>query len=270
MIQDQSSPEQSHLAGPPKFLERAGKAKLAYHYTAPENENTPTILFCPGFRSDMEGTKALFLENLARQNGFGFLRFDYSGHGQSGGDFKDGTIGSWFQDTLDLVKNVTEGPLIIIGSSMGGWIALLSALNLKDRVKAVIGIAAAPDFTKDMYHNHLDDSMRAQMQKEGFTELPNEYSDEPYIITRNLIEDGEKHCLLHKTIDLDIPVCLIQGMQDHAVEWKHAHRIRKAMKDPENTTVVMIEDGDHSLSRDSDLQILEKAVLEAVKSGKNF
>ncbi len=243
-------------------LIRKNKPDLAYIKTEGQ---APTVIFLPGYKSDMEGTKATYLESRCKDKGQGFLRFDYAGHGVSGGDFKDGTIGSWTQDALDMIDSVTDGDLILIGSSMGGWIALLAALKRPERVKGLIGIAAAPDFTEGLYTREFNDEQRQTIDEQGFIEIPNEYSDEPYIFTKALIEDGRDHLLLEKGIDLCIPVRLIQGMKDADVEWQTAHRIKNAIEETAaqpDCDVLLIEDGDHRLSRPQDLDMIEKKLEE--------
>ena len=221
---------------------------------------SPTIVFLGGYRSDMDGTKALYLEQLAKEQGYGFLRFDYGGHGVSGGAFKDGTIGSWTEDALFMIDHQTQGDLILAGSSMGGWIALLCALKRPERVKALLGIAAAPDFTL-WIEEELTAQHRAELAEKGYFEEPNEYSDEPYLFTAALLEDGRKQALLGGEIALDIPVRLAQGMKDTDVPWQTAHRIKNAItgKDVE---VLLVETADHRFSRPEDLELLGRTVLD--------
>ncbi len=220
----------------------------------------PGVVFMGGYRSDMEGTKALFLEEECRARGQSYIRFDYGGHGQSGGAFKDGTIGAWLDDALAVIDQLTSGPLILAGSSMGGWISLLCALARPGRIKGVIGLAAAPDFTREVKEK-MTDGHRAQMAAKGYFEEPNDYSDEPYIFTQKLLEDGERHCLLDRAVDLAIPVRLIQGKQDADVPWQKAERIRDALTAPD-TEVILIETGDHRLSRPEDLGVLAQVLAD--------
>lgn len=219
----------------------------------------PSVMFLGGYRSDMAGAKALYLEEQCSARGQAYIRFDYSGHGVSGGDFKGGTIGSWMGDALQVIDELTEGPLILVGSSMGGWIALLCALR-RERVKGVIGLAAAPDFTREVAAQMTADH-KAQMQQKGYFEEPNDYSPEPYIFTQKLIQDGEQYCLLDKPITLSIPVRLIQGMQDADVEWQKAHRIKNAIAGAD-TEVFLIGSGDHRLSRPEDLAVIGEQVVQ--------
>lgn len=242
------------------FLKREGAPDIAYIRTKGENDALPTVVFLTGFRSDMMGTKAEFLASSCAERGQSFLRFDYRGHGQSGGAFEDGTIGLWLSDALAAIDALTTGPVVLVGSSMGGWIALLAALARKERVCGLIGLAAAPDFTRDI-PNRMSEEQKAQMAAEGFISLPNDYDDRPYIIARTLLEEGENHCLLHAPVAIDCPVRLIQGMKDAEVPWQTAHRICNAITG-EDKKVYLREEGDHRLSTEDDLVLLEKLVVE--------
>lgn len=253
-----------------QYLERAGKPKLAYHYTLASNQDgdLPTIIFMGGFKSDMNGTKANFLENQCKERGHAFLRFDYSGHGLSEGRFEECTISVWKQDALDMFDHIKPEKAILIGSSMGGWISLLLGLERMQRVSAIIGIAAAPDFTNDLWFNRLNHEQRERVEQTGSIEVPNDYSPEPYIFTKALFDDGRTHFLLEKQQKLNIPVTLIQGMQDPDVPWETTARIQNAFPDAD-IDVVLIEDGDHSLSRPEDLEILDKELMALVMRNEN-
>jgi len=215
----------------------------------------PTIVFFPGFMSDMEGSKALAMEDFCRQRGQAFVRFDYSGHGKSSGKFTDGTIGAWKEDALAIVDQLTEGPLVLVGSSMGGWIGLLVALARKDRVKAYVGLAAAPDFTREICWDLYSDEVKETLQQDGVYYEACDYGDDPYAITMNLIEEGDQHLLLKKTIPLDCPVRLIQGMKDPDVPYKTAERIAENLTS-EDVVITYVKNGDHRLSGESDLKRL--------------
>lgn len=228
-------------------------------YIKAEGES-PTVIFLAGYRSDMEGTKAVYLEEQCRMRGQGFIRFDYEGHGHSGGDFAKGTLSLWTEDTLDVIDHLTQGPLVLVGSSMGGWISLLCAIQRPERVGALIGLAAAPDFTLEI-EARLTNEHRQSLKDQGYFEEPNDYSDEPYMFTRALLEDGRKNCLLGGSINLDIPVRLIQGMWDTDVEWQKAYRIKNAITGG-NTEVFLVEEGDHRLSRPEDLRLIDRTVVE--------
>ncbi|PJB70298.1 MAG: alpha/beta hydrolase [Alphaproteobacteria bacterium CG_4_9_14_3_um_filter_47_13] len=219
-------------------------------------------MFCGGFKSDMEGTKAQFLEQECRSRGQGFIRFDYSGHGASDGAFEDGTIGLWKDDALAILDELTQGAVILAGSSMGGWIALLLARERPARIKGIIGIAAAPDFTKDIYESDFDNKMKETLAKDGFIDIPSEYSEQPYRISKALIEDGARHCLLDRPLALDMPIRLLQGMKDQDVPWQKAYRIKNALLDESRAEVILVESGDHRLSRPEDLVLLAQQVQD--------
>ena len=237
------------------LLQRNFGVNLAYHAIDGAN---PAIMFLGGFMSDMTGTKATALETHCRDHKRAFVKFDYRGHGSSDGRFQDGTIGLWLEDSLSIIDEVMGGPLILVGSSMGGWLALLAALARPDRVKGVIGLAAAPDFTNDIW-NELSEAQKREMKTRGFIEQPSDYSDEPYIITRDLIEDGASHCLLNAPMSLRCPVRLIQGMQDTDVSWTTALRIVERLES-DDVTVTLVKSGDHRLSEPADLERLMETV----------
>jgi len=196
--------------------------------------------------SDMEGTKALALEKAMTSLHRSYTRFDYMGHGRSTGSFTDGTISRWTDDALAILDNCTAGPQIIVGSSMGGWIGLRMALLRPERIAGFVGIAAAPDFTARMWED-MPPEGRAAIEKDGFWAEPSEYSDEPYIITRKLLDDGPRNYLLNGPIDVTCPVHLLQGMQDDSVPWQTALQIQEALVS-EDVTVSLIKNGDHRLS----------------------
>jgi pimeloyl-ACP methyl ester carboxylesterase len=218
----------------------------------------PTVVFLPGFRSDMNGDKATALAAYCASLGQAMLRFDYSGHGISGGQFERGTIGVWTEDALTVIDRLTEGKLILVGSSMGGWIALLSALKRPGRIAAIVGVAAAPDFTERLMWDAMTFEERAQIMREGVIHIPSQYG-EPTPVTRTLIEDGRKHLLLDNPIPLDCEVRLLHGQADPDVPWELAPRTadRLTSRDVE---IVLIKDGDHRLSRPRDLAVLRRIV----------
>ena len=247
----------------PDFLIRSQGPRLAYVRTAAQGPGTalPTVMFLGGFRSDMTGTKATDLEVRSSIRGQGFLRFDYSGHGASAGRFEEGTIESWRDDALAVLDRLTDGPVVLVGSSMGGWIALLLALARPDRVCGLIGLAAAPDFTRNMVDESFDDAMRLSLQTRGFADVPTEYSPEPYRITQALIDSGNRVCLLDQDHDLSIPVRLIQGQRDADVPWETAERIAARLPHAD-VRVTLVPDGDHRLSRPQDLDLIDGCVRE--------
>jgi pimeloyl-ACP methyl ester carboxylesterase len=218
----------------------------------------PTVVFLPGYRSDMTGDKATALATFCASRGHAMLRFDYSGHGASGGRFEDGTIGVWTGDALAAIDRLTDGPMVLVGSSMGGWIALLCALARRDRTAALVGIAAAADFTEALMWQSLSFEQRARLMQHGVIHVPSQYGD-PTPITRALIEDGRNHLLLSAPIALDCPVRLLHGQADPDVPWEMALRIAEQVTSAD-VQVTLVKDGDHRLSRPHDLALLCRVV----------
>ncbi len=248
----------------PQILSRGNGASIAYHRTP---GRTPGVMFLTGFQSDMTGDKALTLEAACRTRGTAFLRFDYTGHGRSSGAFVDGCIGDWAADATDALDSLTEGPQVLVGSSMGGWIMLLVALARPGRVAGLVGSAAAPDFTVDLISRELSDDQKAILARDGRVDLPNPYDDDPTPITRRLIDDGTRHLLLRDTIGFDGPVRLIHGRCDADVPWETSFRIADRLRGGD-VEVTLVKDGDHRLSRPQDLARLRRtveAVLDALE-----
>ncbi|MBI2233712.1 MAG: alpha/beta hydrolase [Micavibrio aeruginosavorus] len=211
------------------FLRRPGLPDLAYNRFLPRKPALPGVMFLGGFRSDRNGTKAKFLEQSCRRRGQPYVRFDYSGHGESGGRFDEGTIESWRDDALAIFDTLCKGPTVLVGSSMGGWLGLLLALQRPDRVCGFVGVAAAPDFTKEMAEKRFTAAMHEAMARDGYAEVPNDYSPEPYKITRGLIESGGRVCLLNHRHHLPVPVYLLQGKKDTEVDWHMPERIASCL-----------------------------------------
>jgi pimeloyl-ACP methyl ester carboxylesterase len=222
----------------------------------------PTVVFLGGFRSDMEGSKALHLRDACAARGRAFLRLDYSGHGISGGGFEEGTIGAWAEDAALVIEARAPGPVLLVGSSMGGWIALLLARRWgAERVRGVIGIAAAPDFTEALMPAEFTEADRAILAREGVLRRPSDYG-EPIPITLRLLTEGRNHLLLPGPIPYAGPVRLLQGMADPDVPWQHALRVMEALPGPD-AELTLIKDGDHRLSRPQDLALLVR-ILDAL------
>lgn len=242
-----------------------GTATIAYRHTpaADPESRTPGVLFLGGFMSDMTGTKATALEDWAVSRGLGFTRFDYQGHGASSGRFADGTIGLWADDALAVLDRVTIGPQILVGSSMGGWMMLLTALRRPDRVAALVGIAPAPDFTEDLMWDLFDAETRRAIMETGVWLRPSEYGPEPQPITRALIEEGRDHLLLRGPLAIDRPVRLLHGMADPDVPWEVSLKLSAALT-TDDVRVTLVRDGDHRLSRDQDIALLCRTVGDLV------
>lgn len=227
-------------------------SSLAYRHLSGRE---PGILFCSGFNSNMQGAKALALEQWCRDQGRQFTRFDYFGHGDSSGVVEAGCIGRWRDDSLAILDSVTSGPQLVVGSSMGGWVMLLLAAARPERVCALLGLAAAPDFTQRLAES-LTSEQRRQLADNGYADLPNCYDDgEPYRIGRHLIEEGAVHLLLGAQIPIDLPVRLIQGQCDEDVPWELALSLAENLRSTD-VEVQLVKDGDHRLSEPEDLRRL--------------
>jgi pimeloyl-ACP methyl ester carboxylesterase len=237
-------------------LTRPQGATIAYHRCG---GTAPGVVFLGGFRSDMTGAKALFLEDYCRRRRRAYVRFDYFGHGQSSGDFADGTIGRWRDDAIAVIDSLTEGPQLLVGSSMGGWIMVLAALARPERVHALVGIAAAPDFTKDLLPRRLDAAQRRELRENGRVILPSDYDPAGYLYTNALVEDGNRNLVLREPIPLACPVRLLHGIADESVPWRQSLHLAEQLVSTE-VTVTLIKDGDHRLSRDADLARLARVI----------
>jgi pimeloyl-ACP methyl ester carboxylesterase len=237
------------------FLNRGDGIELATTYLPGQS---PCVVFLPGFMSDMTGDKATALEAFCRSIGQACLRLDYSGHGQSGGRFEDGTIGRWAEDALCVIDQLAGERFILVGSSMGGWIALLAGLARPGAVAGLVGIAAAPDFTEDLMWAGMDAPTRARLLADGTLRIPSAYGGEQ-IITRALIEDGRRHLLLRGPIALPCPVRLLHGQLDPDVPWRTALALADRLESAD-VRVTLIKDGDHRLSRPADIALLCQTV----------
>ncbi|MDA0704534.1 MAG: alpha/beta hydrolase [Proteobacteria bacterium] len=243
------------MSDKPEILARADGASIAYHRLPGKG---PGIVFLGGFASDMTGTKAKALETHCRRRGQAFLRFDYRGHGQSRGAFEEGSIGLWASDAIAAIDSLTEGPQILVGSSMGGWIMMLAARALPERVAALVGIAAAPDFTQRMW-DRLPDEAREVIRRDGVWRAPSDYSEEGLPLGRALFADGPDQMVMTAPFPFAGPVRLLQGMEDPDVVWRTALDICERV-DGANVAVTLIKDGDHRLSRPQDLARLGRTL----------
>lgn len=224
----------------------------------------PGFIWLGGFRSDMTGTKAQAMVDHCGQRGWAATRFDYSGHGASGGAFVDGTISRWVDESLLVLESLTSGPQVLVGSSMGGWIALRMALELQqrsqgDRLAGLLLIAPAPDFTQNLMEPSFTEAQRAKLISDGFIEEPSEYSDEPTVITRALIEDGRDNAVLDRDMNFGVPIRILQGMADPDVPHTHALRLVDALVH-DDVTLCLIKKGDHRLSREEDIATLKQTI----------
>ncbi len=251
-----------------KFLE-IGSGSARRRVAVRERSGTaPGLFWLSGYKSDMKGTKAAALADWAEQAGRACVRFDYSGHGASGGEFTEGTIGRWLADSLGVFDACCREPQILIGSSMGGWLALLMVRALRARPQAppasVIGlvlVAPAVDFTEELMWKRFTPAIRQELEERGVWSRPSEYSSEPYLVTRQLIEEGRNHLLLGGMIETGCPVRILQGVEDPDVPWRHAVELVSRLAS-DDVVLTLVKDGDHRLSRPEDIERLIRAVAE--------
>jgi pimeloyl-ACP methyl ester carboxylesterase len=240
------------------FLERAHGERLAWRRVAGQG---PTVIWLSGYRSDMTGTKAEALADWAKAKGRSYLRFDYFGHGESSGAFVEGTITRWREDALGVIDQMTDGPLVLVGSSMGGWISCLAAMARPERIHALVLIAPAPDFTSRLMPTRFPPEAFEAIREAGVWMQPSQYGD-PNPITRELLEDGARWSILDAPVPIEAPVRILQGGDDPDVPWRHALELANAIKS-QDVVFTLIKDGDHRLSRDQDIARLVAAVDEA-------
>ena len=265
---DESMTETAVIEQEPAFIwvgEGDGRRRIAVRARA---GGSPGLIWLGGFNSDMKGTKALALDAWAAEHGRGCVRFDYSGHGESGGAFIDGTIGRWLEESVAVYEQFCRGPQVAIGSSMGGWMALLLAREIARRASdqaslaGLVLIAPAPDFTEQLMWNGFSPEVREEIQTKGVWMRPSQYDDgAPYPITRALIEEGRNHLLLGSAIEVGCPVRILQGAQDPDVPWQHAFALAHRLP-ADDVVLTMIQDGDHRLSRVQDIARIIAAVAE--------
>jgi pimeloyl-ACP methyl ester carboxylesterase len=231
----------------------------------------PGVFWLGGFKSDMQGTKAAALDRWAGEQGRACIRFDYSGHGESSGAFEDGTIGRWLEDSQTVFAGCASGPQVLVGSSMGGWIALLLIRELRRRaargsrsvapIAGLVLIAPAVDFTEELMWKNFSPTIRGEIEQRGQWQRPSQYSEAPYPITRGLIEDGRQHLLLGGLIETGCPVRILQGVKDPDVPWQHAVDLSSRLAH-DDVVLTLVKDGDHRLSRPEDIERLIAAVAE--------
>ncbi|SEP99839.1 Pimeloyl-ACP methyl ester carboxylesterase [Loktanella sp. DSM 29012] len=234
--------------------------QIAYHLTAGQG---PTVVFLGGFKSDMGGTKAVYLEDWCKSHKRAFLRFDYSGHGDSSGAFTEGAIGDWFQDAQAAVSLI-DGPLVLVGSSMGGWISLLLSRAIPDRIAGLVTIAAAPDFTEDSMWANATPAQRDDLANKGQIALPSDYGD-PYIITRRLIDDGRNHLVLRDPLPLPFPTRFLQGTADADVDQSVALRLLGHATGPD-MTLTLVKGADHRFSDPTCLDLITTAISDVLNA----
>jgi pimeloyl-ACP methyl ester carboxylesterase len=250
----------------PSFIEVGNASEARRIAVRSRAGRSPGLFWLSGFKSDMQGTKAMALDEWAGSQKRACVRLDYSGHGESGGDFVDGTIGRWLEESLAVFEQFCEGPQVVIGSSMGGWMALLLAREISKRpalrasLAGLVLIAPAPDFTEELMWKGFSPEIRREIESKGVWLRPSEYGD-PYPITRNLIEEGRNHLLLGSAIEVGCPVRILQGAQDPDVPWRHVFALMHRLP-ADDVVLTMIQDGDHRLSRPQDIARIIAAVAE--------
>jgi len=242
------------------FLETSSRRRIAYHRTAGRG---PGVVFLGGFMSDMEGSKATHFEAWAKAKGRAFVRFDYSGHGQSSGAFQDGCIGDWLCDAMAVIEALSEGPQILVGSSMGGWISALIAREMSEKVAGMVTIAAAPDFTEDGFYAGFSEAEKAQLDSEGVVYVPSGYGD-PYPITKRLIEDGRRHFLMRAPLVLTVPLRMLQGTEDASVSRETALGVLDHIE-ASDVRLTFVKGGDHSLSTPDNLSMIVDAIEDVLR-----
>lgn len=245
--------ENKALDGPePKTIERRDGATIAYHHSPGK---APGVVFLTGYMSDMTGGKALRLEHFCRVRRLAYLRFDYFGHGASSGAFTDGTIGRWADDAVFALDHLTEGPQVLVGSSLGGWIMTLAAIRRPGRIAGMLGIAAAPDFTEDLVATMLTAEQKTILERDGVVPVASPYDPEPTPVTKLILDEGRNHLVLRDEIPLDCPVRLIHGMQDPDVPWQTSLRLAERLRS-NDVEITLIKKRTHRLSEPEDLDRL--------------
>lgn len=243
------------MTNAPAFLTLNDGTRLAYQKTEGVG---PTVIWCGGLKSDMDGSKAVHLEQWAQKKGRAYIRFDYFGHGVSDGDFIEGTISRWASDVVAFIDAFCEDGVVLIGSSMGGWASLLAAMERKEKVEAMVLINPAPDFTQKLTYAKWTEAQKLTLETEGIVYEPSGY-DEPYAYSKVLMEDGKARQILDDTIPLTCPIRILQGAEDNVVPPAHSRLIVEAIES-EDVTYTLVKGGDHSLSREADLKLLSNAL----------
>lgn len=235
--------------------------RIAYYRRLSQNRsNFPTLIFLGGFMSDMQGTKATALERFAVEQDISFIRFDYHGHGQSGGLFTEGTIGQWKTNALSVIDQLTQGELILIGSSMGGWVMILAALERKSRIRGLVGVATACDFTSRLITPNLTAQQCQLLEEEGMINLASEYSETPYPITKQLLEEAQNHLVLNQPINLTMPIRLFHGMNDDDVPYDLSLALMKQIKG-DDVQLLLKKDSDHRMASECDLEEMKQKLI---------
>lgn len=260
-----ASPPSAPSALAPQILARPDGSSIAYHRTARRpGTSGPGVVFLHGFMSDMDGGKALFVEEHCKTRGLAFVRFDQFGHGKSSGAFAEGCAGRWAEDTVAVLDALTDGPQILVGSSCGGWLMVLAALARPQRVAGLVGIAPAPDFTEDLVWPELTEEQREAVLRDGHVLIPSDYSDQPYTFSKRLFDDGRRNLVLRDEIPFDGPVRILHGQRDTAVPWERSLTLMDRLRSTD-VECTFIKGGDHRLSEPADLARLARALDEVIE-----
>ncbi|MFN7038788.1 MAG: alpha/beta hydrolase [Alphaproteobacteria bacterium] len=227
------------------------------------NKHNICIIFFSGFMSDLNSSKAQFISEYCKENDIEYIRFDYFGHGNSSGDFEEGTIGKWLDNALHIIDNITDKKIIIAGSSMGAWIMILAALERKDRIKALLGISSAADFTENLVWDYFNETQKAEIIKNKKILLPSDYCEHNYLITLQLIEEGRNHLILDKEIDLDLPTMLIHSLDDNEVPYETSMKLAKQMKN-KDLKLVLVKGEKHNMNSAKAYKIIEESLNELI------
>jgi uncharacterized protein len=239
----------------------SNKEYLAYNKNSPKNSNKYGLIFLGGFKSDMNGTKAMALNDFALKNNYDLLRFDYFGHGESSGEFIDGTIGLWLENTLAIIDEIaSDKPQILIGSSLGGWLMLLAAIARPKKFIGLIGLAVAPDFTEELIWDFLSNKQKEEIEVKGQVDFANEFCEDPYPISLKLITEARKHLLLNSDIKIEVALHLLHGMEDKDVPYSTSIRVAEKLKG-KDVKIHLIKDAGHGLSRPEDLEFIYKTIF---------
>ncbi len=243
-----------------RILHTKNKRNIAYQYNT--GQSSVGIIFFSGFKSDMYGSKAQFIFNWCKENNLECTIFDYSGHGNSSEEFIDCDLSTWIKDSIDIIKEITSNPQIIVGSSMGAWIAIKVALTIPKNIKGLITIAAAPDFTKNLYKNIFTKRQKQELNKKGYVKVESDYDPNGYLITKRLIESGNKNLILNNSLNsLNCPIKLLHGEKDKDVDWIQSKKIFNKIKSI-NAELIIIKNGDHRLSSENNLN----TIIDSIKS----
>lgn len=243
-----------------KFIDGPNGHRLGYKY---RDGNGPCLVWLCGFHSDMSGSKANKMDEVAKNNNIKSLRFDYSGTGVSNGEFEQGTISKWLNDAAFIINSQNNGEIILVGSSMGGWIALLLFKIFKEKIKAIVLIAPAPDFTQDLMWNKFSDGIKGEIIQNGYWLRPSPYDENGYKITRELIDDGKTNLILNENIDINVPIRILHGMNDEDVPFMRSIELIQKLKS-DDVELTLVKNGDHRLSSDENLNLLYQTIEKII------